>query len=291
MSKQQSVIPAPVGPTSQSPAAARWTLDKTGGALVSAAVLGIGKFAAGLEWVTVILATSGVMVFAALFSLYLGQRRLGHRQQILEPLLHWQDLAKFTDLADYREKNSESEFMPQKIFERPLIKDLAVMGNGCGKWARSVSNDLARTKFRQIQAEKGKVRFLASCPIYLFGCESKEEKDKAVKNAKSLMILKEFHDDLRKLGGTFEIKLYKHLATLRLIIVDENECIVGHYQEDGVGESLDTPLLIFRGSEGGDWGFKHAFLRLFESEWHRARSPDEKEWARIQKIAKEAPAS
>lgn len=255
-----------------------WLIDNWGKIILAGITIPVAKFVWAQGWIVV--AAFAISVFIFLIAVNLAYDRWQ-----AAPLRRWEKLTETTDLIGFAEKNSQSEYMPAKIFERAVVRDLAVMGNGCGKWARSISNAVAREKFRAIQAARGRVRFLASCPIYLSGTGESEKIEKAKKNAKSLLILKEFRDSIVAAGGNFEIKTYKHLATLRLIILDKNECIVGHYQEDGVGESLDTPLLVFKGDEANEWGFKHAFVRLFDSEWHRAVEPTDDEWEAISNIS------
>jgi hypothetical protein len=204
----------------------------------------------------------------------------------LRPLAKWRELTSITDLTNFEKANKESPFMPIKIFQRDNIRDLSVMGNGCSKWTRKIDKDTAVAKFKKIRNANGSVRFLVSCPIHLSDNSDERMKKKAKWNAKSLTVLREFQSETRDERGKFEIRTYKHLATLRLIILNGEECIVGHYQEEGIGESLLTPLLIFWRNDQNQWGFGHAFRRLFESEWNRAAVPTADEWKTIEELSR-----
>lgn len=212
------------------------------------------------------------------------------------PLRKWKNLTPVTDLIGFEERNEGSCWMPDKILERKDIRDLAVMGNGCSKW--TICNDdveeaLVVQKLGEIRRQyNDAIRFLASCPKSL--SERTGERDevlwmrkKAIHNAKSLLKLREFKRRTESSGGRFEIRTYKHLATLRLIVINKVECIVGHYREDGRGQSFDTPLMIFRCMNPTEWGFGHAFSRLFDHEWYRAAEPTDAEWAFMEKLARE----
>jgi len=173
--------------------------------------------------------------------------------------------------------------MPNKILSRRNVTKLYAMGNGCSKWTR-VSSTAAIDAFLQIRQGGGDIRFLASCPIQLSQLPDEAKRKKAKKNAASLLKLRSFAEQSKFAGGSFEIKTYKHVATLRLIIVNETECIVGHYQEDGDGDSFDTPLLIFNHTYDNRWGFGGAFRRMFDSEWRRAVMPSAEDWKAIEEI-------
>jgi hypothetical protein len=174
--------------------------------------------------------------------------------------------------------------MPNKILERDNINFLQVFGNGCSKWTMKVGEATAIDSFKQIRRGGGTVQFLASCPIYLSEISDESKRLKAKKNATSLLKLRDFAERTKSAGGKFTIKTYKHVATLRLIILNETDCILGHYQEDGDGDSLDTPLLLFHHNHENKWGFGSAFKRMFESEWHRATEPTVEDWEKMKQL-------
>lgn len=213
------------------------------------------------------------------------------------PLQKWSELTDVTDLTDFERANEDSPYMPTGIFEHEIITKLWVMGNGCGKWTRKVAPNTARTKLKEIRAKAdGQIRFLASCPVYLnqhaeedlnLSQQVKEAmKIKAKENADSLIRLRGLAEQTGGLGGNFEIKVYKHTATLRLIILNDRDCILGHYKETGLGDSLESPLLIFRRIIDNEWGFGHAFHRLFDHEWRRAKEPTSEEWVIMRELSK-----
>jgi hypothetical protein len=215
----------------------------------------------------------------------------------LRKLRKWSDLTDVTDLADFESANQFSPYMPAKIFERENITKLWAMGNGCGKWTRKVAPNMAHAKFLEIRTKSdGDIRFLASCPIYLsqrakddltLSQQAKEAmKVKACDNADSLIRLRGFAEQTGGLGGNFQIKVYRHTATLRLIILNDRDCIVGHYKETGLGNSLESPLLIFLKMIDNEWGFGHAFHRLFDSEWHRAFELTSEDWNKMKELYK-----
>ncbi len=260
------------------------TSDKAFGVYLALAASFSNYFTA-LSWRVIGGLVVALIVLFVLAKVVLNQRRLKLHNLTLEPLSRWAKITDKTDLVDFFEKNSFSEYMPVKIFERIEINDLAVMGNGCGKWTHGISEQKAREKFRQIHANGGCVRFLTSCPIYLHSTAEEKNFKKAKENAESLVTLKKYMDSALQENQRFEVRTYKHVATLRLIILDSKECIVGHYQQDGYGESLDTPLLVFQGVPSKKWGFKNAFQCLFESEWQRASAPTQVEWEAIRNIS------
>jgi hypothetical protein len=251
----------------------------TASTVAAAIVTAIATALWNLGWLWVLLvANIATLSLLSYFAMWIARP--------LFPLRHWRTLTETTDLVDYAAANKESEYMPSPILERELIRHLCVMGNGCGKWTRKVAPALARRTFEAIRRRNGSVRFMASCPVNLAATDDARQKAKAIRNAKSLLALRELEKETTQSGGLFEIRTYKHLATLRLIIVNDNECIVGHYQEDGIGDSLDTPLLVFRCNDENDWGFGHAFRRLFESEWNRAVPPSDSEWIEIERLGR-----
>jgi hypothetical protein len=204
----------------------------------------------------------------------------------LLPLRKWGELTDTTDLTDFEKANEFSPYMPDKIFEREIITKLWVMGNGCGKWSRTVAANIARAKLREIRAKTGgEIRFLASCPIVLSESGDDAKRKKAYLNADSLVRLRKLAEQTGGLSEKFEIRTYEHTATLRLIILNDADCILGHYQEDGLGNSLETPLLIFRRVNKNEWGFGHAFHRLFDHEWRRAKVPSADDWKLIDQLA------
>jgi hypothetical protein len=206
------------------------------------------------------------------------------------PLAKWDDLSNITDLTGFEKINKQSAYMPDKILEQQNISSLLVMGNGCSKWTRQPKKDAEIIDaFIRIRRGNGTIRFMASCPIHLSERDHEPNINKERKNAASLLKLREFKDRSKAAGGKFEIRTYKHVATLRLIILNETECIVGHYQEDGNGDSFDTPLLIFHHNHENKWGFGSAFKRMFESEWHRALEPTEDEWRKMMQLLKDIP--
>ena len=201
-------------------------------------------------------------------------------------LRKWSELTDVTDLTNFEVENELSPYMPQEILQREAITKLWVMGNGCGKWSRKVTAAVLHAKVKIIRSRgDGEIRFLASCPLELYKTGDEAKKIKAIDNADSLMRLRQLGRQTGGLGGNFQIKTYKHTATLRLILLNDADCIVGHYQEDGIADSLKSPLLVFRRTSENEWGFGHAFHRLFVSEWHRATEPDPGEWTEIEKLA------
>jgi hypothetical protein len=224
-------------------------------------------------WIAAVIAISGSALGMAIYAVWR-----------LLPLRGWLELTQTTDLVGFERANKDSPYMPSKILEREEITHLWVMGNGCSKWTKLVPHRTAVAKFKQIRRGGGKIRFLASCPVKLNNTGDQAKREKAKKNADSLLVLRKFKSETDSAGGTFEIRTYKHTATLRLIIVDEEECIVGHYTESGIDDSLDTPLLIFSRTNDNPWGFGHAFHRLFDSEWHRAGEPTADEWTQMEQL-------
>jgi hypothetical protein len=215
----------------------------------------------------------------------------------LLPLRKWSELTDATDLTNFERAIEFSPYMPRELFEREAITKLWVMGNGCGKWTRKVEANTARSKIIEIRAKAdGQIRFLASCPVHLsqrvkepsnLSEQAKEAiRIKARENADSLIMLRRLADRTGGLGGNFQIKVYKHTATLRLIILNDQDCIIGHYKETGLGNSLESPLLIFRRIIDNEWGFGHAFHRLFDHEWNRAKEPTDEEWEMMKELAK-----
>jgi hypothetical protein len=241
---------------------------------------GVG-YLLGLSWITIVIASAIVTVAGILI---FGGYIFWH----LLPLRKWANLTRITDLIGFEEVNKNSDYMPREILGRQNIRGLSVMGNGCGKWTREVEHHTAVDAFRRMRSAGGSVRFLASCPIHLNEINDEYKIMKAKKNARSLLLLREFREDTKSSRGTFEIRTYKHVATLRLIILNETDCIVGHYQEDGNADSFDTPLLIFHHSHDNEWGFGGAFRRLFESEWYRATEPTPEEWKKMEELATHA---
>ncbi len=245
--------------------------------IVSAGVsAGLGFFG-GLGWIAISIIASIVALAAALL---VGIYILLH----LLPLRNWAECTIITDLIGFEKRNVESAFMPSKILERDNISVLQVMGNGCSKWTIPIADAMAVKSFRQIRNGGGEIHFLASCPVYLSELDDRTKIKKAKRNATSLLKLFDFAEKSKAAGGTFEIRTYKHTATLRLIILNESECIVGHYQEDGNADSIDTPLLIFHHNHENKWGFGGAFRRVFESEWHRAQPPTPEEWRKMREL-------
>jgi hypothetical protein len=246
------------------------------GAVVGAAVLsrfaGLGAFDIAI-----------ILAGAAILALLIGWL---HAYKRLLPLRKWRELTETTDLTAFEKANEYSPYMPEKIFERQVITKLWVMGNGCGKWSRKVAASTARAKVREIRGKfGGEIRFLASCPVVLSESDDEAKKIKARLNADSLLRLKQLGEQTGGLGEKFSIRTYKHLATLRLIILNDADCIVGHYKEDGLGNSLETPLMIFRRTNENEWGFGHAFHRLFDHEWRRAKEPTPDEWKKMEQLA------
>ena len=255
-----------------------WTIDVVG----AWALLGGLAYFAGLGPLWIALICAFVLAIGLSFITYRANAHLTR-------LRKWSGLTGITDLVDFAQSNKSSDYMPAIVLSRDSVKNLSVMGNGCGKWVHKVDGATARQKFRAMRAANGTIRFLASCPIHLALCGDDEIMKKAYKNAESLVELRKRQQGSGGVGGRFEIRTYKHLATLRLIIIDDRECIIGHYQEDGIGDSIDTPLLVFRCNDENEWGFGHAFRRLFESEWNRSSEPTAAEWEEIEKLGKEGP--
>jgi hypothetical protein len=242
----------------------------------SALFSGIMAVAAGLGWLVFVAGT--LPIFLILVLLYLGVMNFWH----LRPLRRWQNIYKDTGLVGFEKKNESSAYMPSQIFERKNVKSLSVMGNGCSKWTRDVPDSKATPKLKQIR-EKGPIRFLASCPVKLMK-DHPNRATKAKSNAESLLKLLDYKEQTRNASYPFEIRTYKHLATLRLIILNDAECIVGHYKEEAEGDSRETPLLIFDCKDDDEWGFGHAFQRLFNSEWNRAKEPTSDEWEFMKRL-------
>lgn len=254
------------------------------GAVAVAGVVGIYSYAKGLGKIEFVLLLVAIVAIALLSIGLYGFLRL-------LPLMKWRGLTETTDLSSFTEENKNSRYMPEEILKRNGIRDLAVMGNGCSKWTMYVARQLAITQFSNIRrANSGAIRFLACCPKALSEREGTPSdlawmKQKAAHNAKSLLQLRDFKRSTEAQGGRFEIRTYKHLATLRLIIINEQQCIVGHYKEDGTGQSFDTPLMVFECVNKKGWGFGHAFRRLFEHEWYRSKEPTEEEWKTMEVLA------
>jgi hypothetical protein len=261
-------------------------LPKSPKEAVGSLIWGTFTFAAGFElvnssvhgdWLPALgsFAVLVLLVTAVLFTI--------HRNARISFLPNWQKLTEVTDLAGFEERNIESKYMPNKILARPNVIKLFAMGNGCSKWTR-IGSTAAIDSFRQIRKGGGDIRFLASCPIHLSQISDETKRKKAKRNAESLTKLRTFAEQSRSAGGIFEIRTYKHVATLRLIIVNDTECVVGHYQEDGDGDSIETPLLVFNHTNDNRWGFGGAFRRMFDSEWHRATVPTAEEWKKIEEL-------
>lgn len=209
-------------------------------------------------------------------------RRSPPRQEVVDL---WEDLTPVTGLTKFEERNQNSPYMPSQILARPSIASLSVMANGCSKWTRLVPAAEARNKFKRMVDQNRPIQFLASCPIHLSKTGDPAKIAKAIKNAKSLLLLKGIREETGASTASFGIRTYKHTATIRLIIIDGKECVVGHYKEGGDGDSLLTPLLIFECNDEKEWGFGHAFFRLFNSEWHRSSEPTTEEWKEIDVLA------
>lgn len=197
-------------------------------------------------------------------------------------LKKWKNIEHDTDLVGFSPRNKDSDYHPKKIWSRDDLVSLDVLANGCSKWTREIADSILLDSVQKIVGRDGKIRFIASSPEFLakmatdqtflnlhehHGIDRDWLNRKARSNASSLNKLLRLKRELGASDDCFDIKTYQHLATLRVIVVNGDECILGHYQKSAAGDSNYSPLLLFRNDRSTEWGFGSGFKRLFDDQW------------------------
>lgn len=221
-------------------------------------------------------------------------KELSLQNKELSFLQKWNRIEEATELVDFTDRHLQSDYAPKAIAERENLSSLRVLGNGCSKWTATIPAVVRVAMAKQISNNDGYIKFIASCPVFLNAMANDQEflekyeplglsvdwlRAKSRKNAQSILKLRETRIDACLTEEEFQIRTYKSLASLRIVIVNEQEYIVGHYQESATADSKDSPLIVFARDPLNDWGFGAGFSRVFEEVWLDSERPTDEEWA------------
>lgn len=177
-------------------------------------------------------------------------------------------------LRSYSGRLSTSKFHPNTLMPK-ISSSLDFLGHGGSKWtSNSAAFDNMLVRIRKHGREQ-RARFLLLDPR-----EDASWPEESNKRIKSVLRLQSF---LAKFPTTLELRLYKHDPQFRLVFVNSEYVVVGHYNAYK-GNSSDSPQLEFDSAK--EWSFHSPFKEYFDELWLESSEVGEADWAQLLELAK-----
>ena len=179
-----------------------------------------------------------------------------------------------TGLRSYSGRLSTSKFHPNTLMPK-ISSSLDFLGHGGSKWTSNATafDDMLGRIRKHGRGQRARLLLLDPREDASWPAESN-------KRIRSILRLRVF---LEKFPTTLEVRLYKHDPQFRLVFVNSEYLVVGHYNAY-TANSSDSPQLEFDSAQ--EWSFHSPFKEYFDELWIESSAVAEADWVQLIELAK-----